>query len=245
MKQASTARYFLKGFYKHTLGSHQRNLQTHSRKLYTISHFLKMFSKLPLHHFQEKCLEDTFKNHDIPIEKLSWRMRSILPAKYFVLNYKDISKSKSLLDKDILKREIISAGSLGFETLLAQCLKNNEMNIAESLTKHRVEEVFRYVWMWSEDNSILRRGKSWFTSREDCLLEGKKHVPSMEVDDSPSSPFISLTLESSCKCRIHKIDENNLDNISGKPCSCNIALKDPVNILRSNSLRESDFKFLM
>ena len=184
-----------------------------------------MFTHVPLHHYQKVYLDQTFKNHDISIEKLSWPMRGILPEKYFDLCLKDFSKSKCSLTKELLQQKVISAGTLGYESLIAACLEAKETDIAESLTKHGVKEVFRFVWIWSEDNSILSRGKSWFTSRKECLAVGKVSRPRIEVADSPHGPFTCLALEATCVCQMHNIDKNILDEIDMNfvyiyPCAC-------------------------
>ena len=99
---------------------------------------------------------------------------------------------------------------------LARYSANHEL--IRYLTEHTLKQLYRDLWIWSEDNSIMRRGKSWCTSKEDCTKEGKRNGPSYTSFDGPGAPSALLCMESVCPCFVHQIFHEA--ELITKPCQC-------------------------
>ena len=161
-------------------------------------------------------LDQAFYKRDIPVTDIAWYMHTVLPKKYSIDTPKGVNSE--VLDKELLKQEIIFAGSSAYECLIKASEKSNYQELVNQLTDHTVKQLYRWVWIWSEDNSVMRRGKSWFTTKEECLNEGKKNGPSYVTFDGPGCPDAMLSVESVCSCFVHMADE--YDKLISPPCLC-------------------------
>lgn len=172
--------------------------------------------KIPIQYYQMVLMDQAFFRRDIPVDTLSWYMHSILPQKYSA--DQEAGSKREPLDKEQLKKEVIIGGSSAFEALIDAAEKAGLSELVGYLTDHNVKQLYRYVWIWSEDNSIMRRGKSWFTSRSDCLAEGKRNSPSYTTFDGPGCPMAQLSVEAVCPCFVHLTD--SITDTIAQPCLC-------------------------
>ena len=169
-----------------------------------------------LQYYQMVLMDQAFYQRDIPITEISWYMHAILPKMYSQDQETGIKQEP--LDKETLKKEIIIAGTSAYECLIEACEKSRQRELIKQLTAHTVNQFYRWVWIWSEDNSIMRRGVSWFTSKEECLKEGKRNGPSYTTFDGLGSPSAILSAEAVCPCFVHRIDVT--EDVIGPPCLC-------------------------
>ena len=163
--------------------------------------------KVPLQYYQLVLLDRAFSEMQIPVDKLCWYMDGFLPDKYFNYEFPSYVPHCSL-DKEQFKKEIILGGSSSYEALIHACDKAGLTEMSNLLCDHEVKQLYRYVWIWSEDNSIMRRGTSWFTCKEKCLEEGKKHRPSYYTCDGPGAPDAHISVEAVCPCSVHSMDSS-------------------------------------
>ena len=177
--------------------------------------------KIPLQHSQFVMLEEAFhKVEDIPVDTIARYMHAFLPAKYFRF------EGAKPFTKDLFKKEIITGGSCAYEALISASYRANCPELGDLLRATRTPLLFRWVWVWSEDNLIMKRGKSWFVTREDCLQQGKRKTPSYYTWDGPDSPDAQLSLEAVCPCMVHRVDQPSSDpeedpvEIIATPCAC-------------------------
>ncbi len=124
---------------------------------------------------------------------------------------------KNYTKKEDFKQEIILAGSSAYEALIDASEKANLPEVTSVLMDHDVALLFRHVWIWSEDSSVMDRGKGWFTNKQEAKLEAKKTKPRVYTWDGPDAPEIVLSVESICPCFLHNLD--GLDPIAPK-CLC-------------------------
>ena len=96
--------------------------------------------------------------------------------------------------------------------------KSTCMKLVHYLTDHEVKQLYCFVWIWAEDNSIMRRWKGWFTNREVCKQDSKRNGPSYTTFDGPGSPTALLCLEAVCPCFVHQIDK--IEDLIVQPCLC-------------------------
>ena len=68
--------------------------------------------------------------------------------------------------------------------------------VVSYLTDHKVKPLYQYIWIWFEDTSIMRRGKSWFSDRE---RQKKKSF----IHHGPGCPTALLSVETVCPCFVH------------------------------------------
>ncbi len=162
--------------------------------------------KAPLLYYQFLLLEKVFQSKSFPFhfQKLLWYMEPFLPHR----NYTKIEE---------FKQDIILAGSSAYEALIDASEKANLDEVTSMLTDHNVPLLFRHVWIWSEDSSVMDRGKGWFTNKQEAKLEAKKMKPRVCTWDGPDAPELVLSVESICPCFIHNLD--GLDPIAPK-CLC-------------------------
>ena len=150
--------------------------------------------KAPLLYHQFVLLEEAFRNHHIPLQKMAWYFDS------FVL-------SEKYTNADELKHQIILGGSAYYHGLMIEACKKSDLgNMVNTLTAHQVPLLYRYVRIWSEDHNIELRGKSWFTKTEDCEMEAKKVWPKFYAFDGPDCPQMIFSMETTCLCFNHNID---------------------------------------
>ena len=161
-------------------------------------------------------MDQAFYRRDIPVDKIAWYMHDMLPKKYSA--DQPCEQKREPLDKEQLKKEIVLAGSSAYEALIDATEKTELPELIHHLTDHKVKQLYRYVWIWSEDNSVMRRGKSWFTSKEECKQEGKRNWPSYTTFDGPGSPGAQLSVEAICPCFVHNAD--NMHELITLPCLC-------------------------
>ena len=148
----------------------------------------------PLLYHQFVLLEETFRHHEIPLQEMGWYYGSFVP-------------SQKYNNAEELKLHIIKGGSAFFNGFVNACKEANLNELVVSLTKEDIRALYRFVWIWSEDQCIQRRGKSWFTSKEDCAVEARKARPKYYTFDGPDAPEMILGIESTCPCFIHDIDD--------------------------------------
>ena len=184
--------------------------------------------KAPLLYHQFVLLEETFSNHNVPLQEIGWYYDSFVP-------------SNKYNNADELKLHIIKGGSSYFNGFVNACKKANLNDLVISLSKEDVCELYRFVWIWSEDQCIQCRGKSWFTSKEDCATEARKARPKYYTFDGPDAPEMILGLESTCPCFVHTIDDFK---IIAPECFCyqpkipeEFANKDQITIDALNIVR--------
>ena len=137
---------------------------------------------IPLQNHQAILINEAFQEPDIPVDVLVWYMRALLPD--------DVSTVEEL------KKKVMQQGSIGYESLIDASEKAECPELVKILTNHNVQQLYRYVWMWSEDNSVMTRGNSWFTCKDECKKEGKRQMPYWETWDGPGAPVAYLTVES-------------------------------------------------
>ena len=169
--------------------------------------------KTPLLHYQFVLLNQAFYSGEIAVNELAWYMHALLPLKY-----SDDFMSFEPLTKEQLKQEVILAGSSAFEALIDAADKSGHKDLAHALKDHNVNELYRYVWIWSEDRTIMKRGQSWFTDKETCKIQGRKNAPSYATFDGPGCPVAQLSVEAICPCFIHCVDQ--LMDVITQPCMC-------------------------
>jgi hypothetical protein len=176
-----------------------------------------IMNRVETSHYQRFILEEFFARDDLPLLRMSWRMESVLPP---------TSLKKVSTTKDYFKEAILDGGSLVYNRLsrvmLEECPKWEEAypHLSQLLNSHGVRELYRYVWIWSEDGHIMKRGGSWFTSKDNCLAEGKKQSPSYCTFDGPGAPEATLCLESVCPCRVHRVAGEYAKGLLTIPCPC-------------------------
>ena len=176
--------------------------------------------KSPFQYFQMMLLEQAFYKRDIPVDKIAWYINALLPRKYFI----ESNEGGETLTKDLLKQEIIKCGSAAYEAFFDAAIKAEQIELATMLNDHNVKLLYRYVWIYNEDNSIMKRSKGWYTDREMCLKVGKQNMPSYATFDGPGAPYAHLTVESSCLCYIYDIEQHNNGKNNNKlileKCKC-------------------------
>ena len=148
----------------------------------------------PLLYHQFVALEETFRHREIPLREIGWYYNSFVPSQKYE-------------NSEELKLHIIKGGSSFFNGFVNACQKANLNELAASLAKEDIRALYRFVWIWSEDQCIQCRGKSWFTSKEDCTAEARKARPKYYTFDGPDAPEMILGLESTCPCFTHNIDD--------------------------------------
>ena len=169
--------------------------------------------KVALQYYQMVLLDHVFRSHDIPVGKLCWSMRAFLPSTFNTFEF-----AAEYVDKDAFKREIIRAGSSGFEALVDACEKADLKDLVQELTDHKQKPLYRYVWIWSEDNSIMKRGNSWYQDKQECREEGERCRPSYATWDGPNSPTAVLSVEAVCGCLVTGVDQRSY--VIERACSC-------------------------
>ena len=173
-------------------------------------------TKVPLQFYQFVLLEEAFhKVESMRPDHLGHHMEAFLPAKYFTFEHAEH------LTRHLLKEEIIRGGSCAYEALIDAAYKAEQPELASMLTRKYV--LYRWIWVWSEDSSILKRGDSWYVSRDVCRQQGKRNTPSYCTWDGPDSPFAQLSLESVCPCIVHCIEQEEHEGggeMSGSPLMC-------------------------
>lgn len=122
-------------------------------------------------------------------------------------------------DKHLLQQCIAAGGSAVYNQLVA-CLREYDdlghPDLLKILTDHQVRQLYRYVWIWQDDQTVISRGRAWFTSEQDCRDEGLKHNPRLH---NPSSSGTTLSVESCCPCYLHDVDQGNY-TVMDRPCRC-------------------------
>jgi hypothetical protein len=171
-------------------------------------------------------LEKAFAKMDIPIDVIQKRMDGVLPKKY-TLDVPSYAQPRRI-DKEQLKKEIVAGGSSAYTKLVEGLWEQYKVcgwngppypQLVSHLLDHRVKELYRFVWIWSEDGRIMVSGKSWYTDKERCKAEGQKFRPAYETFDGPGSPTAVLCIEATCPCNVHHPTKVTSENIAA-PCKC-------------------------
>ena len=160
-------------------------------------------------------LEKTFKSVDIPVKEIVQRMHAVLPYKYSPHH-----KKPEPLDAPTLKKEIIRGGSHLYEKLI-EVLRYEPRHpeegtayplLSKRLASHGIPQLYRYVWIWSDDGSVIAQGCSWFADRDDCLNKGKSARPGYDTFDGPGAPMATLCVEAVTPCNVFKAVQGNDKN---------------------------------
>ena len=157
-------------------------------------------NKVPLQYYQFVTLDEAFHQvKSIPVDDIARYMYAFLPPKYSCF------ENAQPLSKDLFMTEIIQGGSCAYEALINASYRANCPEMGDLLRNTMTNVFYRWLWIWSEDNSIMKRGKSWFVSREACLQQGRRKTPSYTTWDGPDSPLAQVSVEAVCPCRVHRV----------------------------------------
>ena len=183
-----------------------------------------MWFRVNTSYYQRVLLEELFSRGDVPLLEIRNRMESVLPRKF---SWNTPERESVPITRDNLKQSIIDGGSLMYNRLgdvLSGRVNPDEASsyheLAKLLASHYVRELFRYAWICSLKGAVLKRGCSWFTTRKDCLEEGRKNRPSYQTFDGPGAPELTLCVESVCTCNVHLVCINRLKEAVDFPCKC-------------------------
>ena len=166
-------------------------------------------------YYQRVFLQKLFARENLPLEQLRWRMENVL-----------LKKFSHTAGKEELKNALLSGGSLAYNHLAgvlgieSRSQDESFPELSDLLNSHGVKELYRYVWIWSEDGHIMKRGDSWFTSKDKCLADGRLHQPNYYTYDGPGAPIATLCVESICPCNIHLISGFYAKVMITTPCHC-------------------------
>lgn len=157
--------------------------------------------------YQYTRLQKAFQEVDIPVKDIHLRMHTVLPYEFSPSN----PKSKPI-DKESLRFGIVMGGSCIYEKLIEVLEREPKSaeegpaypKLAARLKASPTHQLYRYVWLWSEDQSVLAQGISWFTDRDACVAKGKSLQPSYDTFDGPGAPTAMLCVEAVTPCNIHK-----------------------------------------
>lgn len=172
--------------------------------------------KLPLQYFQTVLLEKAFSEVKISVKAIQNFLMALLSDPY---SMHSSLMEKVSLEPELLKRRIAEGGSATFNQLITILREEEEFGDPELLrvlTDHSVKQVYRYVWIWSEDLKVVRRGKAWYTDEKLCRADGIKDRPPF---NTRNGPIATLCVESCCTCYLHYVDERRY-NVIGLPCRC-------------------------
>ena len=162
---------------------------------------------------QRVLMEKLFAGEELPLLKIRWGMESILPSKF---------ATDAPIGKEELKNALLSGGALAYNRLVTVLEKESFSELAQLLNSHGVQELYRYIWIWSTDGSIMRCGESWYTSKARCLFEGQHRIPSYCTFDGPGAPEAVLCVESICPCHVHLVSQARAyaKGVLSLPCRC-------------------------
>lgn len=181
-----------------------------------------MQRKVNIQHYQYHLLEHVFETNDIPVKTILYRMCQVLPPKYHP------EVGKVTMDKDTLKKEIIEGGSYLYERLITALERKPRFegdspsypSLAKHLDSHGVHQLYRYMWVWSDDGHIMTQGKSWFTNKESCLNQGRYVQPNYTTFDGPGAPSAELCIEAVCPCHVFLTDTDITSDECLNFCNC-------------------------
>ena len=109
---------------------------------------------------------------------------------------------------------------------------NDDLSIlACCLQSHGVNQLFRFLWVWSEPSEISEIFKStvYYTDYDDCKIAGLKVRPPIEEADGEFEGCAILLIEAVCPCNVFNSDYVTVQGgefsmkeyvICGK-CACN------------------------
>ena len=121
-------------------------------------------------YYQRVLLEELFARENLPLEQIRWRMENVLLENF---------SHRVSVGKKELKNPLLNGGSLAYNSLAGVLGKESRPcdetfpELSDLLNSHEVKELYRYVWIWSDDGHIMKCGESWFTSKDTCLAEGR------------------------------------------------------------------------
>ena len=160
-----------------------------------------------MQYYQYEILSHVFKTRDIPVEDIQRRMAHVLPPKYRLL------PDPVCIDKATLFEEIVKGGSLMYEKLI-HVLKREPRSKYESpaypclaarLESHKVPQLYRWVYIFSDDCTVMTQGCSWFTDKEACIAKGKaSSCGPYTTFDGPNAPVETLCIEAVSPCNVFK-----------------------------------------
>ena len=67
-----------------------------------------------------------------------------------------------------------------------------------SLENHGIQEKFAYMWVWSDDFSVMCHSMVWYDDRRNCAAEAMRYQPSVDVCGNSPTPL--LLMQSVCQC---------------------------------------------
>ncbi len=180
---------------------------SHSNQSIRTVNIMANTARLQAHQYETLCL--VFCSNELPLGDIATRLHELLPYKYSPLNV-----HARPLTKKALKSELLRAGSYLYEKFIDELRREPRDStdtpaypeLAAKLSGHSVPQVYRYLWIWTEDQSVVSQGCSWFTSREACLAKGMSVRPRLETFDGPRAPRAVLCLEAVTPCNVFKAD---------------------------------------
>ena len=178
---------------------------------------------LPLTYYQKQQLILMLDTCHVPWHMIRDRLSALI--------------SSSEMDRDKFFFHMVLQGSAAYNLLAYDKDKDWHLNYDDiqrtlynklelSLRGHDVRELYRYVWVWSLDNSVLVRSESWYTDIGECYAKGKSCRPSMDTFDGANAPFAQLMIESTCACYVTLTPwewMKRKDFIRETPCNCVIS----------------------
>ena len=183
-----------------------------------------------LQSYQFQLLTKAWDEFDIPTSQILHRLHAVLPFKYSPNN-----ENRVPLDADMLRQEIVKGGSAVYNKLIEVLVKPGDTcdegpplpKLMARLVNHKVPQMYRYIWIWSLDSSVISQGCAWFTNMDDCINKGRaarRHTESLMVGHP--SPVATLCIESVTPCNVITMAKRQvlyatqtLTNIERRCCS--------------------------
>ena len=172
-----------------------------------------MLSFTPLQSYQRILLDKTWNEVDIPTYHILCRMSKVLPYKYV-----DCESNTSTTTAEQLKHIIIAGGTALYNYLISVLPKPSNHrdpgpgypHLALRLQSHGVPELYRHIWIWSEDTTVMKRGDAWYIDSAQCI-QSATPAPGYMTWDGPGSPTATLCVESVAPCNVFAA-RGSLDN---------------------------------
>ena len=89
----------------------------------------------------------------------------------------------------------INGGSPLYNALID---KLTSFHLKCSLENHGIQEKFAYIWVWSNDFSVISQSMVWYDTKNKCISEAMRYQPSVDVCGNSPTPL--LLLQSVCQC---------------------------------------------
>ena len=157
--------------------------------------------RVPLMPYQRLKLEELFFQYEKHAIEIYNAVENITLANNMVYELAENESIPPAILRDKEKECIMNSGSLIYNKLL-DILEQRHQEMASILEISKVKELYRYCWIWSEDQQIMSRGDSWFTDREKCRDAGNRNTPSYDTYDHPAAPYAILCIEAVCSNKV-------------------------------------------